>query len=668
MDKPKVKIKEKKKDEDNFDFMKCNKDNINNVIKDDKILTIINDLVNRTNKIVIHSYQFIKLYFSYLYSVNIAFPLIDKEFICDVFKVITIRKCGSGGYTENNMPEQLKKLSVFYKEHYINTLCDNEIIYYDKLSYILAYEAIDMTTNINNNIQEHFIDHLNKYVHIIFNVKEKSNEITKNNKDKIIRKELHKQLYDEINKVKKDLITFGDMTSDIKYHDWIKEQKLKLFPNKNNFEKNSIHYDLKSNTQDYLISMFYILDKLEKLNDDIIKNNKINNTENKQIRLFNVLPLRTNIIGKNIMIDTAALISNFLCDEPTSKHLSNYKKDNNQFDLWNRFFKLNEKVFKKNKYTFHFMIRTDGVSLCILFIRLDKNNKPLKKSNKNNTEEINTDYIEKVEITNDIKNKKVICIDPGYSDIVFCGSKNKKGELETFRYTQNQRRLETRNKKYNKIIDKINKETKIIDKSIKEIETTISTLNSKTINYEKFKTYCIEKNKINNILYKHYEQKLFRKLKLNRFINTQKSESKMVKNFKNKFGETKDTIIVLGDYDKGDYNMKGKEPTILKKIRRIFKNGGYKTYLINEFKTSKLCNCCNNELEKFLERESHKPKLYKEKKKEIVHGLLRSQSIKQKCEIIHNRDKNAVQNMLNIVKSIFNTGKRPEAFCRVVNS
>ena len=65
MDKPKVKIKEKKKDEDNFDFMKCNKDNINNVIKDDKILTIINDLVNRTNKIVIHSYQYIKLYFSY---------------------------------------------------------------------------------------------------------------------------------------------------------------------------------------------------------------------------------------------------------------------------------------------------------------------------------------------------------------------------------------------------------------------------------------------------------------------------------------------------------------------------------------------------------------------------------------------------------------------------
>ena len=42
--------------------------------------------------------------------------------------------------------------------------------------------------------------------------------------------------------------------------------------------------------------------------------------------------------------------------------------------------------------------------------------------------------------------------------------------------------------------------------------------------------------------------------------------------------------------------------------------------------------------------------------------------VKHKSEIIHNRDKNAVQNMLNIVKSIFETGKRPEIFCRVVGS
>ena len=77
---------------------------------------------------------------------------------------------------------------------------------------------------------------------------------------------------------------------------------------------------------------------------------------------------------------------------------------------------------------------------------------------------------------------------------------------------------------------------------------------------------------------------------------------------------------------------------------------------------------CNEELEYFKERISNKPKLKKDNKKEFVHGLLRCQSIKHKSEIIHNRDKNAVKNMLNIVKSIFETGKRPEIFCRAVGS
>ena len=57
MKKSKPKVKEKKKDEETFDYMKTNKDNINNILRDDKLLPIINDITIRTNKIVIHSYQ-----------------------------------------------------------------------------------------------------------------------------------------------------------------------------------------------------------------------------------------------------------------------------------------------------------------------------------------------------------------------------------------------------------------------------------------------------------------------------------------------------------------------------------------------------------------------------------------------------------------------------------
>ena len=659
MKKYKPKVKEKKNEDENFDYMKTNKDNFKNILKDKSIQHIIDDLVNKTNRIVIHSYQFLKLYLIHLYDNNQNFPIINKGYLSDIFKVLTIRNCGSGGYTDENMPDQLRILTDFYNNVYSKTISNNEIIYYDKLSYILAYEAIDMTTNINNNIQEHFIKHLYKYVNIVFDIKNKSDEITKNNKDKQIRKELHKQLYDEISKVKKDLISFEDFTSDNKYHNWIKQERIKLFPNKTSFQENNIFYELKSNTQYFLGSMFYISNTLEKINELRIKN------EEKQIRLFNVLPLRTNIISKNILIDTCGLISNFLGTEPTTGYLNNYKKQNLYFELWNRFFKLNKRVFKKGKnYKFDYKIRTDGISCSILFVRVDKNGVPLPKTwrNKKCCNEENIDYIEKVEITEELKNMRVVCVDPNKSDLNYCGSYNKEGVLETFRYTQNQRRLETRNKKYSKIIDKVNKETFIDSKTIKELETTLSNLNSKSCNYEKFKLYCIEKNKINNQLYNHYEQSFFRKFKLNAFTNTQKSESKMIKNFENKYGKANKTILVIGDYDKGDNNMKGKEPTICKKFRRIFRNAGYKTYLVNEFRTSKLCNCCNEEIEKFLEKPSKKPK--RKGEIDLCHGILRCQSVKHNCEIYHNRDKNAVQNMLKIVKYIFNTGKRPEVFCR----
>jgi hypothetical protein len=656
--KNKPKVKTKKKPEENFDFMKTNKDNLKNIVKNPETINIINEIAIKTNKIVIHAYNFIKLYCLYLYKENKPLPTFDKDYISDIFKVITIRKCGSGGYTDDNMPEQLKLLTKFYREHYKSTVDVNEKLYYDKLSYILAYEAIDMSTNITNNIREHFLDHLNKFVNITFSIKDKMAQITKENKDKEIRKQKKKELYNEIKKVKDDLISINkNKTSDVKYHKWIDETRKNVLPNKSKFDEDSVLYDIKSKTLDYLKPMIYLGIELEKIYDA--------EKDYHKIRLFNILPLRTNIVVKNIVIDTCGLIQNFLGDESTTKILKEYKKDDNQEKLWERFFKTGKRVFKKNKYSFHHMIRSDGISSSILFIRNDVNGKPMKKKPSNLTKEDDmTEYIEKVKWTEEMKNKKIVCADPGMSDLLYFGSKNNDGNLETFRYTQNQRRLETRVKKYNKIMDTINNETKINDKSIKQLETELGIYNSRTNNYDKFKKYIIEKNKLNITLFSHYEQELFRKFKLNRFINTQKSESKMIKNFENKFGQPKDVIFVVGDYDKGDHNMKGVEPVICKKFRRIFKNAGYENYLVNEFRTSKLCNHCHNELEKFMEVISHKPRDIKDNKKIISNGLLRCQSLMPMCEIIHNRDKNAVQNMLFIVETIKTTGTRPKEFSR----
>ena len=228
------------------------------------------------------------------------------------------------------------------------------------------------------------------------------------------------------------------------------------------------------------------------------------------------------------------------------------------------------------------MIRTDSISVCVLFVLLE-NGKPMSKiKGKKLKGFLDSNYIENFKNINDI-NKKFVLADPGKSDIIYCGSKNEDNELETFRYTQNQRRLELGTKKYRKIIHKVNTETKIDEKTIKEIESTLSSFNSKTVNYDKFKDYLIEKNKVNNKLFNHYQQKFFRKFKLNSYTNTQKSESKLINNFSNKYGKPKDTIFVIGDHDTGSYNMKGIEPIICKRIIRLFKNAGYESYLINEY-------------------------------------------------------------------------------------
>ena len=133
----------------------------------------------------------------------------------------------------------------------------------------------------------------------------------------------------------------------------------------------------------------------------------------------------------------------------------------------------------------------------------------------------------------------------------------------------------------------------------------------------------------------------------------------MINNFKNKFGKPENTLVIVGDYDSKNH-MKGVEPIINRKIRKLFKNNKYETYLINEYNTSKLCHKCNCENEKFLYRESKKPK--SEGKTYLVHGALRCKSVN--CEMIHNRDKNACRNMLKIVKSLFKGKGRLKKFCR----
>jgi len=255
-------------------------------------------------------------------------------------------------------------------------------------------------------------------------------------------------------------------------------------------------------------------------------------------------------------------------------------------------------------------------------------------------------YIEDTKITDQIKTKDIVVIDPGHNDLINCMNKNGK----RFRYTRGQRNVETRHNKYLKIEDKIKKKTTIKDKSIKEIESELSVYNSKTRQTDAFKDYLKKKIEINRRLYDHYLTEIYRKLKFNRYTNTRKSEDKMMKKIEEIYGKPEDVLVIFGDYSKKGTN-KGSQPAITKRMRRLFREHKYELYLINEYNTSKICNKCHSETENFMNRKKSRKQIRKMKKEKIIEEkketfklwkLIRCTS--EDCQLIHNRDEEYDEN------------------------
>jgi len=104
-------------------------------------------------------------------------------------------------------------------------------------------------------------------------------------------------------------------------------------------------------------------------------------------------------------------------------------------------------------------------------------------------------------------------------------------DATTFRYSQDQRRKETKLKKYNNIILAM-KTNKIHDKTVIDYENELSHYNRKTLDITTFKEYIQVKNRINHILFGFFKKELFRKLKFGWHINTNchiKSQKSQIK-------------------------------------------------------------------------------------------------------------------------------------------
>lgn len=604
------------------DLFKCVKIPIKSVLKHTDInLPKIHNTVSRANDIVIHTLNFIKLYTIYQFEQNNELPTINKEFVNSVMKIMCNEK-SKGRPPKQEIKELKEKLTKFKNSFYpLNPELD-----YTHMNTILDYLTIDIITMYENNIKQRYIGYIERFVNVVWKKKFLLNKIKKLNityKEKQTRKN---RLCNELRKIKTDLLSLdNNFKSKSFYHNWIKQQKRFILPNKSEFKKESVYYDLQCHPQDYLKCMIFMMKEIE----------------NQGEKLNCVFPLRNDIIPKHIRLDTTTLVHLLLTKKYGKKKDFLFKGDlkRNENKIWKFFFRTERSCFIKCNYSFHHMIETDGVSCSILLIRNDKIGKRVRIP-KIGFEEI---YINEIET-----GKKIVAYDPGKSDLLYCIDENDK----TFRYSQDQRRKETKMKKYNKLILQF-KQEKIKGRSVFEYEDTLSKYNRKTLDMEKFKDYIVVKNEINEKLKIFYNRYIFRKLKLNIYLNTKRSEQRMINNFKKIYGSPEKVVIAAGDYEQKRH-MKYKEPIKGKGMRTIFRRNGYNVYLVDEYKTSKMCNKCEEgETYKFMERENPKP--YRNNRR-LVWGLLKCKT----CCGVWNRDYNGAKNILKIA----NCKIRPEYLCR----
>jgi hypothetical protein len=576
------------------------------------------------HKLVQHASQFIKLYYIHCYNDGKPFPLLDRAFVKCVMKTIGTKGAKAGRPPNAETATLMERLKAFHESYYAP--CLHEDIPLSSLDNMLSYLADGMVTVFQTNIKQHFVEYLERFVNIVMDKKGKLQAL----------------------KTKEERHAFVSLLR--RYKTLLLERKTEGLPQElvehaslvvpqRPYKKDSLMYDVKCSPQDYLPCMFYMMRYVEE----------------REQTVFNLFPLRSDIVPKYVPLDTATIVLLLLANGSMINGVSkwNLLKDGNlkasEDAIWSAFFKTDMRCFRKKHYKFDHRVLTDGEGISILLIHRGHDGKKPKEKEGG---EAYLDDLTPRELEG-CQTMRRVAIDPNLDDIIFCSGENQKGKIEHFRYTRNQRRKETKNKKYRKIHEELKKTAVIEGKTVQEWETELSKHNKKTLQFDRFLAYIKDKNAITQKLFNFYQQRIFRQLKWYGYINRQKTEARMVRRFRSIYGAPTETVIYIGDWEQLKHR-KYKEPSIGKGIRNVFRKAGYEVLLVDEFRTSCRCFKCHGLCETF--RTCPNPKPWKAEETTIRHGLLMCQT----CSGLWNRDVNSSLNILRIVEDTLAGKGRPE--------
>lgn len=608
------------------DPYKAVKTSLKSIVQRDDIQNTLMKVVLTAHNLMRHTSQFLKMYLLHEYEANKPLPEVNAPFVLHVMKTIGAKTETRGRPPCKKTMNAMATLGKFHLAHYAPLMKD-EVITYTHLDNVMKYLCTDVVTSYENNIKQHFVEYIERFVNVFYDHKEAMKTMSADEKYQFLAK---------LRKIKKAIMNqnSANVPQELKEHYKFLLPQRKL--------KECLKYDLECNPQDYLPCMIYMMKFVE----------------SKEKTILNVFPLRNSMIPNNVPIDTKTIICLFGNDLFMGKGAMMTDDNLKKYEdfIWGRYFKKYENVFNYGRnYRFAHRIVTDGEGVTILFEHIDPEIRNAKKPKKAPRELYFTDL--EGDGYEFLKQFNIATADPGTSDLLYFNGLNTEGDMKHFRYTQNQRRKETKMKKYRNIHEELKKNTTIEGKTIKEYEIELSKFNKKTVSFENFKNYVKARNEIYKKIHSFYEQKVFTRLRWYSYINRQRTESNFMNRFKSMYGDATQTIVYIGDWEQFKHRM-FKEPVKGKGFRKLFRRYGYIVLLVDEFRTSCRCAKCDGECVTF--RKCQNPRPWKKEEVITRHGLLTC----KKCGRIWNRDENGSLNIYRIVRDTLDGKGRPEILRR----
>ncbi|KAL0220446.1 hypothetical protein RCL1_000300 [Eukaryota sp. TZLM3-RCL] len=640
-----------------------------------------------------------------------------KEYYVHLSTILSSEEAKSVGnkIIKDSNKELRRLLGSFYILYHRPKYIDIPDVDSKNMNHIVSYLSTTIVTMYENNISQHFIEHVSRAWNVVFHkdVKVKSAPTT----------EAQQQIFDFCANIR-DTILEGNGNS-IKWTDIFQRPNLqqRLFIS---FAKS---FNPGDNGIKSALNKPLLLIKWSMFLGNIVETYPT--ADGSKLSFYSIFYHMTDLVPGFVPIDTKDAIHHFVSD---SVNKSNLKKDipANANRVWNSILNLSAPEFKsyKKNYRFGNHIRTDGWSVSITFTRNDLIGKPIS-SKQFVSDEKYIDTLSSTEI--DLLNtKRAVVGDPNKYDIVRMvslktedelinpslpihslkhrkertaefkhekefelsqhvhsmnsGRKTDKKKWKQFHYTSGCRKAQSRTVKFDKKINQLfmnfsnSKLTYAwpsndFPVSIKteatgqEMQDYFSNFSSKTVNVDRYNNWVQSFYIYSTYMEDLYHNPVYRKIKFLRKMYKTRAEDRMLNLFKATYGSPETSFIAIGDWEQRKH-ARFKPPTMGKGIRKLFRKAGYKVYLIDEYNTSKCCHHCVQSNDKHGINSSvtltRNKKIIKngqqriEEVEESVWGLVRC----CKCERYWDRDFNSALNLYQIVQCALEGEARPECLQR----